>query len=159
MAEGLYSRVDTQVLLNKDASRGGILRDLVKTLRTEERSRRQRPCGSVLLHYGAMVDGTLYLLPYDTDARDAVGNGEQLRFRSICSAFELTKLPTRPRARPRRLEVFGATMLDAGSPASWTAELRHELAAANTVKRHPQVGDILSGGRRGAARRFHPGAA
>ncbi len=129
--EGLYSRVDTQVLLNKDASRGGILRGL-QTLRTEM----ERGGGNDLavVHFsghGAMVDGTLYLLPYDTDARDAVG------IKSTALPIDMLKVELTKLAEHGRVLVLldachsGATTLDGSAQVVDAAELRHELAAAN----------------------------
>jgi uncharacterized caspase-like protein len=71
--EGLYSHVTAQALTDKDANRVGIRRGL-QTLRSEM----ERGGGNDLavVHFsghGALVDGRLYLLPQETDARDAVG--------------------------------------------------------------------------------------
>jgi hypothetical protein len=131
--EGLYSRVDAQALLDKDATRGGILRGL-QTLRNEV----ERGGGNDLavVHFsghGAMVDGTLYLLPYDTDARDAVGIKSTAL---LVDAFksELTEI-----AKHGRVLVLldachsGATSLDGSSKVVDAALLRRELAAANVT--------------------------
>jgi hypothetical protein len=131
--EGLYSRVDAQALMNKDATRGGILRGL-QTLRSEM----ERGGGDDLavVHFsghGAMVDGTLYLLPYDTDARDAVG------IKSTALSVDAFKGELTEIAKHGRVLVLldachsGATSLDASSQAVDAAVLRRELAAANVT--------------------------
>jgi hypothetical protein len=131
--EGLYSRVDAQALLNKEATRGGILRGL-QTLRTTM----ERGGGNDLavVHFsghGTLVDGTLYLLPYDTDARDTVG----IKTTALSvDAFkgELTEI-----AKHGRVLVLldachsGGTSLDGAGKAVDAAELRRELAGANVT--------------------------
>jgi hypothetical protein len=129
--EGLYSHVDAQALLDKDASRGGILRGL-QTLRSEM----ERGGGNDLavVHFsghGAMVDGTLYLLPYDTDARDAVG------IKTTALSIDAFKGELTEIAKHGRVLVLldachsGATSLDGSSQAVDAATLRQVLAAAN----------------------------
>jgi WD40 repeat protein len=131
--EGLYSRVDAQALLDKDATRGGILRGL-QALRTGV----ERGGGNDLavVHFsghGAMVDGTLYLLPYDTDARDAVG------IKSTALSVDAFKGELIEIAKHGRVLVLldachsGATSLDGSSQAVDAAVLRRELAAANVT--------------------------
>ena len=131
--EGLYSRVDAQALLNQDASRGGILRGL-QTLRTEM----ERGGGNDLavVHFsghGMMVDGTLYLLPYDTDARDAVG------IKNTALPIDVLRTELLKLAEHGRVLVLldachsGATTLDGSANAVDAAALRHELAAANVT--------------------------
>lgn len=131
--EGLYSHVDAQVLLDKDATRGGILRGL-QTLRTEM----ERGGGNdlAIVHFsghGAMVDGTLYLLPYEADARDAVGIMDTGLSVDMLKG-ELLKL-----AQHGRVLVLldachsGATSLDGSAKAMDATVLRHELAAANVT--------------------------
>jgi uncharacterized caspase-like protein len=80
-----------------------------------------------------MVDGTLYVLPYDTDARDAVG----IKTTALSvDAFkgELTEI-----AKHGRVLVLldachsGATSLDGSAKAVDATKLRHELAAANVA--------------------------
>ncbi len=131
--EGLYSRVDAQALLDKDASRGGILRGL-QTLRTGM----ERGGGNDLavVHFsghGAMVDGTLYLLPYDTDARDAVG------IKTTALPIDMLRTELLKLAEHGRVLVLldachsGATTLDGSGKAVDAAALRQELAAANVT--------------------------
>ena len=131
--EGLYSHVDAQALLDKDASRGGILRGL-QTLRTGM----ERGGGNDLavVHFsghGAMVDGTLYLLPYDTDARDAVG------IKNTALPIDMLRTELLKLAEHGRVLVLldachsGATTLDGSGKAVDAAALRHELAAANVT--------------------------
>jgi uncharacterized caspase-like protein len=129
----LYSRVDAQALLNQDASRGGILRGL-QTLRTEM----ERGGGNDLavVHFsghGMTVDGTLYLLPYDTDARDAVG------IKNTALPIDVLRTELLKLAEHGRVLVLldachsGATTLDGSANAVDAAALRHELAAANVT--------------------------
>jgi WD40 repeat protein len=131
--EGLYSRVDAQALLNQDASRGGVLRGL-QTLRTEM----ERGGGNDLavVHFsghGAMVDGTLYLLPYDTDARDAAG------IKNTALPIDMLRTELLKLAEHGRVLVLldachsGATTLDGSGKAVDAAALRQELAAANVT--------------------------
>jgi WD40 repeat protein len=130
---GLYSHVDAQALMNKDATRGGILRGL-QALRTEM----ERGGGNDLavVHFsghGAMVDGALYLLPYDTDARDAVG------IKTTAISVDAFKGELMEIAKHGRVLVLldachsGATSLDGSSQAVDAAVLRRELAAANVT--------------------------
>jgi WD40 repeat protein len=131
--DGLYSHVDTQALLNEDASRSGILRGF-QSLRTEM----ERGGGNDLavVHFsghGAMVDGTLYLLPYDTDARDAVG------IKNTALPIDMLRTELLKLAERGRVLVLldachsGATTLDGSAKAADAAALRHELAAANVT--------------------------
>jgi WD40 repeat protein len=131
--EGLYAHVDAQVLLDKDATRGGILRGL-QTLRSEM----ERGGGNDLavVHFsghGALVDGTLYLLPYDTDARDAVG------IKTTALSVDAFKSELVELAKHGRVLVLldachsGATSLDRSIKAVDATVLRHELAAANVT--------------------------
>jgi WD40 repeat protein len=131
--EGLYSRVDAQVLLDKDANRGGILRGL-DTLRKEI----ERGGGNDLavVHFsghGMTIDGTLYLLPYDTDAREAVG------IKNTALSIDMLKGELLKLAEHGRVLVLldachsGATTLDGSGKAVDAAALRHELAAANVT--------------------------
>jgi WD40 repeat protein len=131
--EGLYSHVTAQSLLDKDANRGGVLRAL-QTLRTEM----ERGGGNDLavVHFsghGAMVDGTLYLLPYETDARDAVGiKNTALSIDTLRG--ELLKL-----AEHGRVLVLldachsGAIAQDGSAQAIDSAALRSGPAAANVT--------------------------
>jgi hypothetical protein len=131
--EGLYSHVDTQALLDKEATRGGILRGL-QALRTE--MERGGGYDLAVVHFsghGAMVDGTLYLLPYDTDARDAVG------IKTTALSIDAFKGELMEIAKHGRVLVLldachsGATSLDGSSQAVDAAVLRRELAAANVT--------------------------
>jgi hypothetical protein len=68
----LYARVIPQVLRNGEATKSGILRAL-------DTMQRQMQVGGndvAMIHFsghGALLDGQLYLLPHDVDARDPVG--------------------------------------------------------------------------------------
>jgi uncharacterized caspase-like protein len=131
--EGLYSRVDAQALLDKDATRGGILRGL-QTLRNE--MERGRGNDLAVVHFsghGAMVDGTLYLLPYDTDARDTVG------IKTTALSVDAFKGELMEIAKQGRVLVLldachsGATSLDGSAKTVDATLVRHELAAANVT--------------------------
>src|SRR5262249_20626624 len=67
---GLYAAVEPQVLLDKDANKAGIMRAL-------DTMRKNMATGDLaVVHFsghGVLVDGSLYLLPSDVDARDPVG--------------------------------------------------------------------------------------
>jgi hypothetical protein len=130
---GLYSRVDPQVLLDKEATRGGILRGL-QTLRIGM----ERGGGNDLavVHFsghGAVVDGTLYLLPYETDARDVVGiKGTALSIDALRG--ELLELATHGRVLVLLDACHsGATTLDGSAKAVDATMLRRGLAAANVT--------------------------
>jgi hypothetical protein len=131
--EGLYSHVDAQALLDKDATRSGILRGL-DTLRKEM----ERGGGNDLavVHFsghGAMVDGTLYLLPYETDARDAVG------IKDTALSIDMLKGELMKLAEHGRVLVLldachsGATTQDGSAQVVDAVALRHALAAANVT--------------------------
>jgi hypothetical protein len=131
--KGLYSQVDVQALLNQDATRGGILLGLDTLRREMERGGGDDLAVVHFSGHGAMIDGTLYLLPYDTDARDAVG----IKITALSvDAFkgDLTEV-----AKHGRVLVLldachsGATSLDGSSQAVDAAVLRRELAAANVT--------------------------
>jgi uncharacterized caspase-like protein len=131
--DGLYAHVDEQVLLDRDATRAGILRGL-QTLRSEL----ERSAGNDLavVHFsghGVMIDGTLYLLPYETDARDAIG------IKATGLSIDTFKRELLKLAEYGRVLVLldachsGATSLDGASVAVDATVLRHELAAANVT--------------------------
>jgi hypothetical protein len=131
--EGLYAHVDAQVLLDKDATRGSILRGL-QALRTEM----ERGGGNDLavVHFsghGALVDGTLYLLPYDTDAHDGVG------IKSTALSVDAIKGELMEIGKHGRVLVLldachsGATSLDGSGKAVDATALRREVAAANVT--------------------------
>ncbi len=69
---GRYAEVRPQMLLNADATRGGILRAL-NSARIEMAKGGGNDMAVVQFSgHGAMIDGRFYLLPYKVDARDAV---------------------------------------------------------------------------------------
>ena len=120
--EGLYSRVTAQVLLDKDASRGGILRGL-QTLRTAM----ERGGGNDLavVHFsghGMMVDGTLYLLPYETDARDAVGIKTTALSIDDAQRRAAGARQARPRAGPARCLPFRGDDAGRDLAGPWTRQ-------------------------------------
>jgi WD40 repeat protein/uncharacterized caspase-like protein len=70
--DSLY-QVQPQVLLDKDATKRGIMRAL-KIMRTNMQAGGGNDLAVVhFAGHGAMVDGKLYLLPYEVDARDDEG--------------------------------------------------------------------------------------
>jgi WD40 repeat protein len=129
----LYTKVNAQVLLNKDANKGGILRALATMRAGMERSGGNDLAVVHFSGHGALVDDKLYLLPYDIDARDPVGikaNGlpiDELR-------GELLEL-----AKHGRVLVLldachsGATTVDGAALAMDSTALRTGLAAANVT--------------------------
>jgi hypothetical protein len=140
----LYARVTPQVLLNKDANKAGIIRALT-TIRAGMAA--GSPDNLAVIHFsghGALVDGKLYLLPFDVDARDAVGIqtyglpiGE---FRD--QLVELGK-------HGRVLVLLdachsGATTMDGASLAMDSTALRTGLAAANVTVLTSSSGTELS---------------
>ena len=71
--DSLYAKVSTQRLINDEADKDGILRAL-KTMRNAMLASSGNDLAVVHFSgHGALIDGTLYLLPYDVDARDDVG--------------------------------------------------------------------------------------
>jgi WD40 repeat protein len=127
----LYADVKTQVLLNKDANKDGILRAL-ETMQAGMRAGGGDDLAVVHFSgHGALVGGKLYLLPYGVDARDDVGikdSGlaiDQLR-------DELLEL-----AKYGRVLVLldachsGATTMNGAALAMDSTAVRAGLAAAN----------------------------
>jgi WD40 repeat protein len=130
---GLYAAVEPQVLLDKEASKAGIIRAL-------ETMRQNMAKGGgddlAVVHFsghGALVDGTLYLLPADVDARDTVGiktSGLSIdQFRG--ELLELAKLG-------RVLVLLdachsGATTMNGTTLVMDATALRTALAAANVT--------------------------
>jgi hypothetical protein len=132
-AGGLYAAVEPQVLLDKDANKAGIMRAL-ETMR--ENMAKGGGNDLAVVHFsghGALVDGSLYLLPSDVDARDAVGIKTSAlsidQFRS--ELLELAKLG-------RVLVLLdachsGATTMNGAALAMDSTALRTGLAAANVT--------------------------
>ena len=159
--EGLYSHVTAQALLDKDANRVGIRRGL-QTLRTAM----ERGGGNDLavVHFsghGALVDGTLYLLPQETDARDAVGikdtalSIDDLRGRTAGACQARPGAGAARRLPFRRDDAWTAPPLAMDATA-----LRTGLAAANVTVLTSSRGDQKSREDAGmAARGVHQGAA
>jgi hypothetical protein len=129
----LYAAVSPQVLMDKEAKKAGILRSLATM-----RAGMERGTGGDLavVHFsghGALVEGKLYLLPYEVDARDPIGiktNGLSAdEFRS--ELLELAK-------RGRVLVLLdachsSATTMDGASLAMDSTALRIGVAAANVT--------------------------
>jgi hypothetical protein len=90
----LYPHVDAQVLLDRDANKAGILRAL-KTLRAD--MARGGGDDLAVVHFsghGALVDGKLYLLPYEVDARDAPSASRLMASPPMNSAASSWNLPS-----------------------------------------------------------------
>jgi hypothetical protein len=131
--EGLYSRVTAQALLDKDANRGGILRGLQFLRMAMEGGGGNDLAVVHFSGHGAMIDGTLYLLPYETDARDAVG------IKTTALSIDVLRDELLELAKHGRVLVLldachsGATTLDGTSEAVDATALRREIAAANVT--------------------------
>jgi WD40 repeat protein/uncharacterized caspase-like protein len=131
--QGSLYQVQPQVLLNKDASKSGILRAL-KVMRASMAAGGGNDLAVVHFSgHGAMVDHKLYLLPVEVDARDDAGiqaNG--------LSADDL-KGELLELAKYGRVLVLldachsGATTMNGGTIAIDTDALRTGLAAANVT--------------------------
>ncbi|HTW28383.1 MAG TPA: caspase family protein, partial [Acetobacteraceae bacterium] len=121
------------VLLNQDANRAGILRALA-TMRSEMAA--SQPGDLAVVHFsghGAMIDGRLYLLPYDVDARDPVA----ITDKGI--AIDDLRARLLDLAQYGRVLVLldachaGATTMDGATLAMDSTKLRTGLAAANVT--------------------------
>lgn len=129
----LYARMCPQVLLNKDANKGGILRAL-KTMRAGMSVGNGNDLAVVHFSgHGALVDGSLYLLPCEVDARDAVGIQT-----SALSADEMRNELLELSKHGRVLVLLDACHSGAAAMAGATLNmnstaLRMELAAANVT--------------------------
>jgi hypothetical protein len=130
---GLYGEVLAQVLVDDEASKDGILRGF-------EAIRRVIRLGGgndlVVVHFsghGALIDGKLFLLPYEVDARDDVG----IKSKAI-AVDELRGELLRLTAHGRVLVLLdachsGATTMDGASLAMDSSSLRTALAATNVT--------------------------
>lgn len=127
----LYSRVNPQVLPNEKATKDGIMRALAVMRSGMERGGVSDLAVVHFSGHGALVDGKLYLLPYDVDDRDKVGiKSKGLWIEDLKG--ELTEL-----AKHGRVLVLldachsGATTNDGAPIAMDSTALRTELASAN----------------------------
>jgi WD40 repeat protein len=127
----LYADVKPQVLLDKDANKGGILRAL-KTMRAGMEAGGGNDLAVVHFSgHGALVDGKLYLLPYGIDARDGVG------IKTSALAIDELRSELLELAKHGRVLVLldachsGATTMNGATLAMDSTALREELAAAN----------------------------
>jgi len=129
----LYADVKPQVLLDKDASKGGILRALKTMWAGVEAGGGD---DLVVVHFsghGALVDGKLYLLPYGVDARDDVG------IKTSGLAIDELRGELLELAKHGRVLVLldachsGATTMSGVTLAMDSTALRAELAAANVT--------------------------
>jgi uncharacterized caspase-like protein len=127
----LYARVNPQVLENKGANKAGIMRALATMEAGMERGTGSDLAVVHFSGHGALVDGKLYLLPQEVDARDAVGiKTTALSINDLRD--ELIKLA----AHGRVLVLLdachsGATTMDGKALVMDATALRTELAAAN----------------------------
>jgi WD40 repeat protein len=129
----LYADVKPQVLRDKDASKLGIVRALA-TMRTGMQAGGGNDMAVVHFSgHGALVDGKLYLLPYEVDARDPAGiRASGLSIGDLKD--ELLEL-----ARHGRVLVLldachsGATTMAGAALATDSTALRTGLAAANVT--------------------------
>ena len=128
----LYAQVNPQVLPNQYATKAGILRALATVY-----DRMQPEQGDVaVFHFsghGAVVDGGLYLLPYEVDAADPVGiKSTALEVGDLRD--ELARLATRGRVLVL-LDACrsGAATLDGRGTAVDATLLRQALAMANVT--------------------------
>ena len=128
---GLYAKVNLQCLSDRDASRAGIFRGLA-TLRAQLTGSEDL----VVIHFaghGSLVDGELYLLPYDVDARDAVG------IKSSAVAIVALKAELMRLAEHGRVLVLldacysGSASLDGHDTMVGTEALSRALVAANVT--------------------------
>ena len=151
----LYAKVNPQVLRDKDANRAGILR----ALDTIEKTMQKDDVAVIdFSGHGALIDGTLYLLPYEVDARDAVG--------IKASAIAVDELAKELRALGERGRVLvlldachsGATTMDGAAMTVDAGLLRdrardHQRHGADLVERQR----VLVRGREVGAWRLHRG--
>ena len=129
----LYADVKPQVLRDRDANKAGIVRALA-TMRTGMQAGGGNDLAVVHFSgHGALVDGKLYLLPYEVDARDPAGiRASGLSIGDLKD--ELLEL-----ARHGRVLVLldachsGATTVDGAAQAMDSTALRTGLAAANVT--------------------------
>ncbi len=127
----LYARVNPQVLENKDANKAGIMRALATMEAGVERGTGSDLAVVHFSGHGALVDGKLYLLPQEVDARDAVGIKT-----TALGIDDLRGELLRLAAHGRVLVLLdachsGATTMDGKALVMDATALRTELAAAN----------------------------
>ena len=151
----LYAKVNPQVLRDKDANRAGILR----ALDTIEKAMQKDDVAVIdFSGHGALIDGKLYLLPYEVDARDAAGiKGSAIAVADL--AEELRALGERGRVLVLLDACHsGATTMDGAAMTVNAGLLRAALATTNvTVLTSSSGSEVLGRGREVAARRLHRG--
>jgi hypothetical protein len=134
----LYAKVKTQVLRNKEATKGGIIRAL------DTMDKGMQPDDVAVVHFsghGALIEGDLYLLPHEVDARDSTA--------IKVSAIEISAL----RKELHRLAEHGRVLglLDACRSGAATADgvairidarlLRTALATTNVTVLTSSLGE------------------
>lgn len=131
--ERLYAQVSPQVLRDKEATKAGILRALATMRAGMERGGGNDLAVVHFSGHGALIDGKLYLLPHDVDARDAVG------IKTGALSVDDLKSELLEFAKRGRVLVLldachsGATTMD-GAPFDMdSTALRTGLAAANVT--------------------------
>lgn len=129
----LYARVNHQVLENGDANKPGIFQALATM---EEEMARGSGNDLAVIHFsghGALIDGKLYLLPVEVDARGAVG------IKASAIAVDELKGELLKLAQYGRVLVLldachsGAATMDGAALAMDSTTLRTDLAAANVT--------------------------
>lgn len=140
----LYAQVLPQMLPDKEATKAGILRALAAM-----RSGLERGGGNdlAIVHFsghGALIDGKLYLLPYDVDARDVVG------IKTGALSIDDLKGELLELAKRGRVLVLldachsGATTMDGATLDMDSSRLRTEIAAANVTVLTSSSGQQIS---------------
>ena len=128
---GLYGQILPQMLRDKEATKAGVLRAFI-TMRTEI----EKSFGNDLavVHFsghGALIDGRLYLLPYDVDARSFAG----IKYSAL--SVEELKSELLALAKHGRVLVLvdachsGATTLEGVGLDTDSTGMRYSLAATN----------------------------
>jgi WD40 repeat protein len=128
--DGLYVTGTRQYLVDEDATRASIRRALAAM---------QAAMGKddlAVIHFsghGAMVDGALYLLPHDVDARDAVAVKDSA-LPVAALREELLRLAERGRVLVLLDACYsGGAARDGGARTAASAQLTQALAAANVT--------------------------
>ena len=129
----LYAQVHPQMLADKYATKVGIMRALAVMQTGMERGSGNDLAVVHFSGHGALIDGKLYLLPHDVDARDSVGiKTGALSVDDLKG--ELLKLAKRGRVLVLLDACHaGATTMDGTALDVDATRLRTELAGANVT--------------------------